>query len=46
MVLSFAAMGPWILFVALPRMLWNIFRDTDLHDIKEWEMPYYPIYFL
>lgn len=39
-------MGPWMLFVSLPMLVWYMYRDTNVHDIKEWTMPYYPIYFV
>ena len=47
MVFSFIFLfGIWMVCVTLPRMLWHMYRNSTPHDIKEWEMPYYPLQLL
>jgi hypothetical protein len=35
-----------MIFVTVPRMFWHTYRNSDIWEQKDWEMPWFPIEYL
>ena len=41
-IVSFAVLFPtWLFLVSVPRMFWHIYRNHDMWQTEDWDMPWW-----